>query len=235
MKNNLRIHCLIHVSFEGIGHIESWAKKHKHHLSYTHLYKEIKFPNQDEFDMLIVMGGPMNIYQEDIYPWLVTEKKFIKKSIESDKIVVGFCLGSQLIADVLGAKVTQNKEKEIGWFPIQLTDEGKKTFIFQDKNIPFSVFHWHGDTFSIPPNSIRLASSNGCHNQAFLYNNKVLGLQFHLEVTYDSLGEMIRNGVDELTDDKYIQSTQEIKDKSYDSLLQCNNLLEHILDRLSSK
>lgn len=235
MKNNLRIHCLIHASFEGIGHIESWAIKHKYHLSYTHLYKEIKFPNQDEFDMLIIMGGPMNIYEEDAYPWLVSEKKFIKKSIESDKIVVGFCLGSQLIADVLGAKVTQNKEKEIGWFTIQLTDEGRKTSIFQDKDIRFPVFHWHGDTFSIPSNSIKIASSDGCANQAFLYNDKVLGLQFHLEVTPHSLDEMVRNGVDELTEGIYIQSAPEIKSNNSESISQCNGLLENILDHLANK
>lgn len=84
-SNSLRIHCLIHVCFEGIGHIELWANKHKHHLSYTHLFEEANFPNQDEFDMLIIMGGPMNIYEEGIYSWLVTEKRFIKETIESNK------------------------------------------------------------------------------------------------------------------------------------------------------
>lgn len=231
-SSSTRIHCLIHVPFEGIGHIESWAKKHKHHLSYTYLYEETSFPDNDDFDMLIIMGGPMNIYEEEIYPWLVPEKKFIREAIESEKIVIGFCLGSQLIADVLEAKVTSNKDKEIGWFPIMLTDEAKNTLIFQNQDLNFSVFHWHGDTFSLPKNSIKLASSEGCNNQAFLYNDKVLGLQFHLEVTAESLDEMIKNGETELQDGKYIQSAQKIKDNAH-FISQCNNLLENILDQLS--
>ena len=174
----------------------------------------------------------MNIYEEEIYPWLVPEKKFIREAIESDKIVIGFCLGSQLIANTLGAKVTSNKDKEIGWFPILLTDEAKNTPIFQNQVLNFSVFHWHGDTFSLPKNSIKLASSKGCNNQAFLYNDKVLGLQFHLEVTAGSLHEMIKNEETELQDGNYIQSAQEIKDNAH-FISQCNNFLENILDQLS--
>lgn len=233
-SNSLRIHCLIHVCFEGIGHIELWANKHKHHLSYTHLFEEANFPNQDEFDMLIIMGGPMNIYEEGIYSWLVTEKRFIKETIESNKAVIGFCLGSQLIADVLGGKVTTNNYKEIGWLPIRWTDAAKEIPILEKDALAPLVFHWHGDTFSIPPDSI-IASSTGCLNQAFLYNEKVLGLQFHLEVTTDSLEEMLINGAEELTEGKYIQSAQHIKDCSSDFIPQCNHLLEEILDWLSSK
>ncbi|PXV62179.1 GMP synthase-like glutamine amidotransferase [Dysgonomonas alginatilytica] len=231
-SNNLRIHCLIHVSFEGIGHIESWAKKHNYHLSYTYLFEEVSFPSKDEFDMLIIMGGPMNIYEEELYPWLVPEKKFIREAIESDKTVIGFCLGSQLIADVLGGKITSNKDKEIGWFPIVLTDEAKNTPIFPNQDLDFSVFHWHGDTFSLPQNSVKLASSRGCGNQAFLYNERVVGLQFHLEVTPESLDEMIKNGKSELQDGKYIQSAQEMKNNTH-FISQCNDLLENILDQLS--
>lgn len=234
-SDNLRIHCLIHVSFEGIGYIESWANKHNYLLSYTYLYQAADFPNKDEFDILIIMGGPMNIYEEDIYPWLVAEKLFIKESIKSNKVLVGFCLGSQLIADVLGGKVTQNKEKEIGWFPIELTEQGRKISIFQDRDIPFSVFHWHGDTFCLPPDSIKIAFSEGCNNQAFLYNDKVLGLQFHLEVTQVALDEMVKNGANELTNGKYIQSPQAIKDLGNHNISQCNNFLESILDQLVHK
>lgn len=230
-SSSIRIHCLIHVSFEGIGYIETWAKNHNHYLSYTFIYKGEPFPSPDEFDWLIIMGGPMNIYEEDVYPWLADEKNFILESIQSDKTVIGFCLGSQLIADVLGGKITSNTDKEIGWFPIQLTDEGKETTIFGNKGIDFPVFHWHGDTFNIPQHCMRLAYSEGCNNQAFLYSDKVLGLQFHLEVTSDSLSEMISNGEDELVSGKYIQSAQEIKD-GIGFIEKCNSLLEDIFDQL---
>lgn len=234
-SKNLRIHCLLHVCFEGIGHIELWANKHTYSLSYTRLFEEVSFPNQDEFDMLVIMGGPMNIYEEDIYPWLVAEKEFIKETIESNKSVVGFCLGSQLIADVLGGKVTTNNYKEIGWLPIQWNNEKEETSLSEIEISDLYVFHWHGDTFSIPPNSIRLASSVGCLNQAFLYNEKVIGLQFHLEVTPDSLNEMLTNGSEELIEGQYIQSAKYIKDYSSYFIPQCNHLLEDILDWLSSK
>lgn len=230
-KHKLRIHCIQHVSFEGIGYIESWAKENDHQLSYSLLYEKSDFPSQDHFDWLIIMGGPMNIYEEDIYPWLIEEKHFIKESINSDKTVLGFCLGSQLIADVLGAKVKRNKETEIGWFPISLTKEGMQHRLFANLDFNKPVFHWHGDTFDIPDKSVRIAHSSACDNQAFIYRDKVIGFQFHLEVTPYSLANMIDNGKDELRESQYIQSESEILQNS-DNIKVCNNTLKTILDNL---
>jgi len=126
----MRIHYLQHVPFEDLANIESWAKDRSHDLSRTLLFQEESPPKLNEFDWLIIMGGPMNIYEHDKYPWLVKEKEFIRQAIEEDKIVLGICLGDQLMADVLGGKVHRNDHREIGWFPVKLTDEGVASRIF---------------------------------------------------------------------------------------------------------
>lgn len=206
----LSIHTLIHVPFEGLGCIEQWAEKNNHTVSYTRFYENYKLPNINEIDWLIVMGGPMGVYDESVYPWLVAEKAFIKQAIESGKTVLGICLGSQLIAEVLGAKVYPNNQKEIGWFNLQLTEDGKTEQLLNGFDDLFPVFHWHGDTFDLPTGSKCLFKSKITKNQAFIYNQKVLGLQFHFEVTKESMAEMIKHGASELITSETIQSAEHI-------------------------
>jgi GMP synthase-like glutamine amidotransferase len=170
--------------FEDLARIEDWAKDRGHGISRTPLFDGQELPGLDEFDWLVIMGGPMNIYEEDKYPWLAREKRFIWDSIASNKIVLGICLGGQLIADVLGGKVRRNLYKEIGWHPIKLTSEGQKSRIFSVLPKTFMAFHWHGDTFEIPPQALRAAESEACANQAFMLG-KAIGLQFHLESSMD--------------------------------------------------
>ncbi|HXS56426.1 MAG TPA: type 1 glutamine amidotransferase [Hanamia sp.] len=203
---HLRIHYLQHVSFEGLGNIEEWATVHGHKLSVTKLYMDAVLPTPDSFDWLIIMGGPMSVYDEQKYSWLIAEKQFIKQAIAANKTVIGICLGSQLLAEALGAKVYPNEQKEIGWFPIEFTSDASSHSLFSNIKIPKTVFHWHGDTFDLPPNAIHLAHSKACKNQAFLFNKKVLGLQFHLEMSEIALRTMIENGRSELIEAKYIQS-----------------------------
>jgi GMP synthase-like glutamine amidotransferase len=116
----MRIHSLQHVPFEDIGSLAQEIATKGHSLSTTHWYKGDSAPALDSFDVLIVMGGPMGVYDDDIYPWLTAEKELIAKAIAADKKVLGICLGAQLIAYVLGAKVTRNVHREIGWFPLQI-------------------------------------------------------------------------------------------------------------------
>jgi len=210
MEKKLKIHTLQHVPFEGLGCIDQWITIKGHSVNYTKLYDNPQFPTLVEFDWLIVMGGPMGVYDEAIYPWLKKEKEFIRRAIERGKTIVGICLGSQLIAEVLGAKVYPNKQKEIGWFDIQKTEFAKSQPLLEQIEEQFTVFHWHGDTFDLPADSERLFSSDVCLNQAFLYKKKVLGLQFHFEVTSRTLKEMIENGMSELVEDKTIQSAAKI-------------------------
>ncbi|MBI4652543.1 type 1 glutamine amidotransferase [Candidatus Desantisbacteria bacterium] len=227
----MKIHYLQHVKFENSGNIEKWAYKKGHTVSKTLLFNTERFPKINEFDWLIIMGGPMNIYEEHKYPWLNKEKKFIKKAIENQKIVFGVCLGAQLIADVLGAKVVRNKYKEIGWFPVSLTEEGKKSNIFSVFHDEFIVFQWHGDTFTIPAGAVRIAKSKGCENQAFEYNNRVFGLQFHLESSVESINNLLINCSSELVEGPFIQQPLEILSK-LNNLQVIENNMNLMLDKI---
>lgn len=204
----LNIHCLQHVSYEGLGSIEEWILKNNHNLTYTHFYKNQTLPDLQNVDFVIVMGGPMSIHDEEDFLWLKAEKEFVKSAIQQNKKVVGICMGAQLISHVLGGTVSINKHKEIGWFPIQVTDQKLPIL----KNVPsvLNVFHWHGETFTIPENAVRLFESEGCENQGFLLNNTVLGLQFHFEVTPQTMKEMVLAGKEELIENKYVQSSDDI-------------------------
>jgi GMP synthase-like glutamine amidotransferase len=227
----LKIHYLQHVSFEDLGCIEDWALHKKHFLSSTKFHEHFYLPDLSEFDWLIIIGGPMGVYDTDKYKWLPIEIDFIKTAIENGKTVIGICLGSQLIATALGSKVYPNTYKEIGWFPIQIDEFGGNPLF----NIPQSsnVFHWHGDTFDLPDGAIRLASSEACPNQAFLYKHRVIGLQFHLEVTESSIKQMIENGSNDLKEGKYIQSIEEIN-KGISNAKQNNKSIFQLLDYIQS-
>jgi GMP synthase-like glutamine amidotransferase len=222
----MRLHSLEHEPFEGLANIEVWAKNRGHSISRTLLFNNEELPDIDDFDWLFIMGGSMNIYEEEKYPWLREEKNFIAEAIAGKKIVLGVCLGSQLIADVLGGRVSRNKYKEIGWFPVSLTTDAKNSPVFSTLSRTFIAFHWHGDTFKIPPGAARIAQSEGCTNQAFEYGH-VIGLQFHIEYSVESINLMLQNCEDEIVDGKYIQSADEI-------MLQISNVhkIKEILNTL---
>jgi GMP synthase-like glutamine amidotransferase len=226
----MRIHSLHHEPFEGLANIEIWAKKKGHSITRTHLFNNEELPETSEFDWLVIMGGSMNIYEEEKFPWLKEEKNFIAKAIAANKILLGVCLGSQLIADVLGGKVSKNKNKEIGWFPISLTREARDSSIFSSLPDTFSAFHWHGDTFKIPSGAKRMAQSEGCMNQAFECG-RTIGLQFHLEYSKKSIDLMLQNCSDELVDGKYIQTSDEIISKM-GKVTEMNKTLNLILDNM---
>jgi GMP synthase-like glutamine amidotransferase len=202
----LRIHYFQHVPFEGLGSIEEWAKMHNHSLSSTQLYNSSIMPAISDFDWLIIMGGPMSVHDEIQHPWLIEEKRFIRQAIEAGKTVLGICLGSQLISAALGADVYRNTEKEIGWFDIQFSAYAQKSSLFSHMGKRLKTFHWHGDTFGLPDKAILLASSAGCRNQAYIYKERVLALQFHPESTLQALQQMIENGQNELREGKYVQT-----------------------------
>jgi GMP synthase-like glutamine amidotransferase len=207
----MRLHYIQHVPFEGIANIQGWAENQGWQISGTHLYRLEKLPSPDDLDWLVIMGGPMNIYEDKEYPWLAAEKKFIGATIEKGKIVLGICLGAQLIADVLGGQVVRNRYKEIGWFPVSLGAKGLASAPFRGFPDEFPALHWHGDTFSLPPGAVMLAESEACPAQAFSFNgSRVLALQFHLESSVDSVRALIQNCSDELVDGEYIQRAEDI-------------------------
>ena len=176
----MKISVLQHADHEGPGDIEVWAHKRWHQVDITHLYRGDPLPSWDSFDMLVVMGGEMNIYQYREWPWLKPERELIEVAMAAGKPVVGICLGAQLIADALGSRVAQNPEIELGWFPISTTPEARE--FCPDLPESVTVLHWHGDTFELPEGATRLAVSAACSEQGFVIPGKCLGLQFHMEV-----------------------------------------------------
>ncbi|WP_159801867.1 type 1 glutamine amidotransferase [Flavobacterium sp. MK4S-17] len=228
----MNVHYFQHVPFEGLGYIETWLKEHRYNISATKFFEaDFLLPEISEIDALIVMGGPMSVYDEILFPWLRHEKAFIKLCIQSGKKVLGICLGAQLIAECLEAKVVLAKNKEIGWFPVIPTEECKKiAWLYRLFKYNPVVFHWHGDQFEIPQNScLNLLYSEANVNQAFYYNQNIIGLQFHLEVTVENLILMIENGKEELFHNSpYIQSKNELLTNN-NHILQCNGLMDKIL------
>ena len=210
----MHIHCLLHVSFETPGTILDWISVNGHTITYTHFFEpEHALPEPTTFDALLIMGGSMNVNEEQAFPWLEAEKAFIGNSINDGKKVLGICLGAQLIAAASGAKVYKGKEKEIGFFPLQFSASALAHPFFDHFTETYSLFHWHGDTFDLPPGAVLLASTTVCPHQAFMINDQVLALQFHPEMNEHTVGQMILHDGHELEEEgNHIQSAERIKD-----------------------
>jgi GMP synthase-like glutamine amidotransferase len=173
----------------------------------------------------------MSVYDDDKYSWLPEEKTFIKNCIGAGKPVLGICLGAQLAALCLGAEVHKAPHKEIGWFNVKPTDECKSLPWFSQlfKEHP-TVFHWHGDQFDIPEGSINLLTSSANDNQAFCYNEKVIGLQFHLEVKRENIEQLVNNCRYELIPSTFVQAEEEILQMNHVATM--NKIMAAVLDQL---
>lgn len=226
-----RIHILQHVPYENPGCIKNWIKEKSYNSSVTELCLGETPPPVSDIDWLIIMGGPMSVHDVDEFPWLVDEKIYVKEAVDSGKVVIGICLGSQLIAEALGSRVYRNKVSEIGWFPVTKTVPGLNLPLLEKFNETEIVFHWHGDTFDIPEGAVHGAVSDACMNQCFVYNDRVAGLQFHVEVTEELLDMMVKNGINELVPGRFIQNMDILK--SGEIFIKRNNeLMFSILDEL---
>jgi GMP synthase-like glutamine amidotransferase len=227
----MRMHWLQHVDFEGLGSIEGWAREKGVEVSCTRLFAGDILPPPEEFDLLVVMGGPMGVHDQEQHPWLRPEKEFLRQTIVAGKPIIGICLGAQLLALVLGGRVAPNPEKEIGWFPLERAPAlpgGLEDLLPPGPR----VFHWHGDSFTLPENAIRLYSSPACANQAFLYGPNILGLQFHLETTPASVAALVGHCREELVDSPWIQKEAEIMTGGADSFESINKLMAGLLEYL---
>jgi GMP synthase-like glutamine amidotransferase len=205
----MNIHCFQHVAFEGLACMEGWIAKKGHQLGYTRFFNGDPLPDLDALDMLIVMGGPMSFDDDEKHPWMTGERDFIRQAITKGKTVLGICLGAQLIADAIDGSARHGHSQEIGWFPVSFKAERKKMGLdfIPDELV---VFHWHGDTFDTPKGAVALASTPEYPNQAFLYRNNVLGLQFHFEMNEKTVKDMVENVDEELVKGKWVQSKNEI-------------------------
>jgi len=231
--SKLRIHSIRHVSFEGIGRIENWATEKGHQLTSTHIYEREALPDIGSFDWLIVMGGPMGVYEKETYPWLEKEISFIQEVIASGKQVLGICLGVQLIAEALGSEVYKGKAgMEIGWYPVKLTSAGKNSQFLRDFPEVLTPVQWHGDTFDLPEGAERLIEGSVYKNQSFSYGSNVLGLQFHLEFCASCIDRLSRlAGIPD--PGPGVQSAEEILSRK-DLFLEGELLLQKLLDNMAS-
>ena len=225
----LNVHSLEHQSYEGPGRIADWAAARGHRISRTALYAGETPPPLVAVDLLVIMGGSMNIYEHRTHPWLPMEKSFIGEAIAAGKPILGICLGAQLLADVLGGKVFQNAEKEIGWWPVRVFDRRAPFASFPPE---LTVMHWHGDTFTLPPGARGVAESDGCAEQAFVHGDRVVGLQFHLEQGPVAVSELAAACAAELVPARYVQTREELLARQPD-LAACEAALFGLLDALA--
>jgi GMP synthase-like glutamine amidotransferase len=210
MTSGKKIDCFMHVPFEGPGVIADWAEEKGHQIHYTRLYNGEALPDASALDMAIVMGGPMNVFDFHIHPWMEDEIEWVRNFIHAGKPLLGICLGAQIIASALGEEVYPGEHKEIGWHNVQFLPSLGDFKICKDLPISRKVFHWHGDTFNIPEGATRIAGSHAFPNQGFIYAKRVVALQFHLEVSSDLVRGLVDNCRDELVDGTHIQSEKEI-------------------------
>jgi GMP synthase-like glutamine amidotransferase len=227
----MRVHFFQHVPFEDLGSISHWVEANSHSLSATRFYLNDNLPSVDDIDWLIVMGGPMSVNDEREYPWLVREKRFLEDAITKNKVVLGICLGAQMLANVLGSAVYRNKFKEIGWYPVSRTEEADRSTALSALPRQFEAFHWHGEIFDIPRGAIRIAESEACPNQAFAFGARILGLQFHLESTPASVSALIQNCPGDLVVGRYIQDPETMI-ANEENFSRINRIMNAILDRL---
>ena len=225
----MRVHVLQHHPFEGLGIIKDWLTEQDISISTTYFYETnyIK-PIIDQIDALIIMGGPMSVNDEDLFPWLIVEKDLIKEAVRKNKKILGICLGAQLIAAAMGKTIKKNNYREIGLFPIKAKNS-YKSFKFPDY---LNVIHWHSETFNLPYKSKLLASSIACKNQAFQINDNIIGLQFHMEFDAKRLEPIIIELNDELIPSKHVQTEQELIGINEEDYKEMKKILFKLLDYL---
>lgn len=206
-----RIHIIQHVDFEGPAAILEWVDQQKSPITYTRQWLLDPLPNLESFDFLIVMGGPMSVHDKGEHPWMESEISFVGKAILAEKAVLGICLGAQVMSISLGGMVSRNPVNEIGFLPVQRSSSLE---IPWRALVPseFTPLHWHGETFSIPPKATILGSSKACQNQGFLWGERALGLQFHLEATTESVELLLQNSQEELAQGgEFVQNLDQLK------------------------
>ena len=235
----MKIHFILHETFEAPGAYLAWAALSGHDVSITKVYQYEKLPeNTDSFDFLIVMGGPQSpIGDNSEFPYFdaKSEIKLIKKAIKADKFVVGVCLGAQLLGEAFGGKTEKSPFREIGNFPIELTKDGLKDDKIKHFGKQAIVGHWHSDMPGLTDTAKVLATSKGCPRQIIKYSEKHYGFQCHLEFT-KALTELLIYSDKTLEQDSqtlpFVQSPQTIRNNNYDEM---NNLLYEFLDKLTKK
>lgn len=225
----MKIHYILHADFETPRTIDEWAIERGHSTSLSRPFAGEPLPSADEFDTLIVMGGPQSPRNLKNAPYLVDEIALIKSSLKESKFILGFCLGAQLIGEALGGKTEKSPNKEVGIFPIQLNSLGMVDPIFQSIPDLFDVLHWHNDMPSLPEGAKVLAASEGCPRQVIRFGEKVLGFQCHPEATIFQVKEMITHCPEDLGFSTYTQTADDMLDRNFSAMRQ---IMHKILDNI---
>jgi len=228
----MRIHCLQHVPFEGPAAIGDWAHERGHKLIITRLDRGQHLPAIGTFDWLLVMGGPMGVADRQRHAWMSPEIELVAGAVDAGRRVLGICLGAQLLAHALGARVYPAFGREIGWFGVKTVGGRGPEDAF---GLPprFTPLHWHGDTFDLPAGAVHLAAGPLCGIQAFAFGPRVVGLQFHLESTPDSVAALVDHCAGEIGDGKWEMAPELI----VDCQARCRRIrpvLHAVLDRLAA-
>ena len=234
----MHIHFNIHEHFEAPGAYEIWGKNRGCSMSYSRVYQGDPLPEDlQSTDLLIIMGGPQSpatTLQE--CPWFdaQAEKAIISRAIEAGKTVIGVCLGSQLIGEALGAAFCHSPEKEIGKFPVRLTDAGKANPLFEDFGHELDVGHWHNDMPGLTPQAKVLAYSEGCPRQIVQYGERVYGFQCHMELTPEVVELLIEHSQNDLrraAEFRFVETAEKLRSHDYREM---NQVLFSFLDKLTA-
>lgn len=207
----MHVAILQHAPFEGLGRIRQWLDLRAARVMTYPLYANARLPRVDDLDLLIVMGGPMSVHDEAELPWLKAEKRLIRKALDADKRVLGICLGGQLLAQALGADVRKG-EAEIGWWPMEKHAGADQSPLGRMLPQRLLAMHWHGETFDLPRGAIPLYGSVACANQGFVWEERAIGLQCHLESTPDSIEAMLLACADDLESPGSVEEAAAIRD-----------------------
>ena len=234
----MHIHFIIHEHFEAPGAYEIWGKSRGCSLSYTRVYQGDPLPEElGGTDLLIIMGGPQSpATTREECPWFdaQAEKALISRAIEEGKTVIGVCLGSQLIGEALGAAFCHSPEKEIGKFPVRLTDAGKANPLFEDFGHELNVGHWHNDMPGLTPQAKVLAYSEGCPRQIVQYGERVYGFQCHMELTPEVVELLIEHSQNDLrraAEFRFVETAEKLRSHDYREM---NQVLFSFLDKLTA-
>jgi len=226
----MRVHVLQHAPFEGLGSIAAWLEARQASITRTRFFEAHSLPSLNSVDMVVIMGGPMSANDEDALPWLIPEKRFIRDAVSRGIPTLGICLGAQLIASATGARIYRNKVKEIGWFPVRAVPTAAGSLRLPRECM---AFHWHGETFDLPEGAVHLARSEGCENQAFQLGRNVIGLQFHLETTRESVAALLGNCREDIAPGPYIQSEEALRSAPLSSYREVNDVMNEVLTYLA--
>ncbi|MEG6412120.1 type 1 glutamine amidotransferase [Enterobacter roggenkampii] len=234
----MHIHFIIHEHFEAPGAYEIWGKSRGCSLSYTRVYQGDPLPEElGGTDLLIIMGGPQSpATTREECPWFdaQAEKALISRAIEAGKTVIGVCLGSQLIGEALGAAFCHSPEKEIGKFPVRLTDAGKANPLFEGFGSVLNVGHWHNDMPGLTPQAKVLAYSEGCPRQIVQYSERVYGFQCHMELTPEVVELLIEHSQNDLRragEFRFVETAEKLRSHDYREM---NEVLFSFLDKLTA-